>query len=115
MSASVAIDFTAARQYLDSLSEAGHRVSVHQLVVASICRVLREFPAANARVYGGRIVRKSEVGVAMPVNLMGHPGEKRAELTLSILEKADRLSLQELSRRASEDLQKTRKGGNDHA
>lgn len=114
MSASIAVDFSESRRYLKALEERGIRVSVHQLLVLTVARVLREFPAANARVYGGNIVRKSEVGVAMPVNLVGHPGEARSELTMSVLPAVDRLNLQELSARTSRDLKEAREGKADH-
>jgi hypothetical protein len=99
VSLNVAIDFTGARDYLAGLAAARPPVTVQHLLVACLGRVLREFPAANARIVGGRILPIDGVNVAMPVNLFGHPGGRRGrELSLALLERVDGRSLVEIAR-----------------
>lgn len=89
------VDFTAARAYLVSLGEP--RVPIGALVAAAIGRVLREFPEANARVIGRRIVTSEHVGIAMPVNLIGHAGAPGRELGVALVERVETLSLREVA------------------
>jgi pyruvate/2-oxoglutarate dehydrogenase complex dihydrolipoamide acyltransferase (E2) component len=90
-----AVDFSTALAYLDGLGVP--RVPVGALVAAAIGRVLSEHPQANARVVGGRIVHPGHVGIAMPVNLLGHPGEARRELAVAIVERVESRSLREVA------------------
>ena len=108
VSANIAVDFTVARAYLARLQSGGAAVTVHHLVMAVIARVLREFPAANARIFAGRIVRKDEVGVIMPVNLLGY--SDRSELSMTILPRVDRMPLRELAARQRRETAEERKG-----
>lgn len=110
VSASIAIDFTEALRYLAQLNAQGHRVSVHHLMVASIARILREFPMANGRILGGKMVFKKEVGVAMPINLLGHEGGKRSELSLSIMKAVDQRPLRELAQAQRKEVADERQG-----
>ncbi len=89
------VDFSAAQAYLDRLGEP--RVSIGALVAASVSRVLRTFPEANARIVGRRIVTPEHVGIAMPVNLLGHAGGSKRELGMALVERVDTLSLREVA------------------
>jgi pyruvate/2-oxoglutarate dehydrogenase complex dihydrolipoamide acyltransferase (E2) component len=95
VSVNFAVDFLPARDWLAGLPEP--RPSIHHLVAGAVARTLRAFPDANARVLGNRIVRYDRVGIAMPVNLLGHAGESRRELGMAIVPAADRLSLLEIA------------------
>jgi pyruvate/2-oxoglutarate dehydrogenase complex dihydrolipoamide acyltransferase (E2) component len=110
ISATVAIDFTQSKAYLSSLSEQGFKISVHHLLVAAITRTLVEFPMANARIFGRKIVSIQDVGVGMPVNLLGHPGERKAELTMAVLAQTNQLTLAELAAKQRQTIQEERKG-----
>ncbi len=110
VSVSVAIDFSASKAWLEGLNQRGLRISLHHLIMGSVARVMREFPSANARIFGSRIVRKEEVGIVMPVNLLGHPGERRSELTLTVQKAVDGKSLQELAAQSRQDVESTRQG-----
>jgi pyruvate/2-oxoglutarate dehydrogenase complex dihydrolipoamide acyltransferase (E2) component len=110
VSLNVAFDFSAARAYLAGLP-ADPPVTVHHLLVACVGRLLREFPEANARVVGGRIVRLEGVNVGVPVSLLGHPGGRTGrELSLALLERADQKSLVELSRESAAAVGAERRG-----
>lgn len=99
VSLNVAIDFTAARAYLAGLAGASPPVTIQHLLIASVGRLLREFPVANARIVRGRIQPLDGVGVAVPVNLFGHPGGRRGrELSLALIERADEKTLLEIAR-----------------
>lgn len=103
VSINVAIDFTAARAYLAGLAGTAPPVTVQHLLVACLGRILREYPAANARIVGGRIRPIDGVGVGVPVNLFGHPGGRRGrELSLALIERADEKSLLEIARASAE-------------
>lgn len=93
VSLSVVIDFTPMRAYLDALRERGARVSVQSLLIATIGRLYLDFPQANGRIVGGRIFQPPHVGVAAPVNLIGHDGEGKMALSMMVIEKVDTLSL----------------------
>ncbi len=88
-----AVDFLAGRTYLASLAgEEGPRVSLNHLVAASIARTLREFPKANGRVIGRKIVLAEHVGIVMPINLVGHGGAEN-ELSMALVTDVDQLTL----------------------
>lgn len=110
VSAMVAIDFTGSRQYLQQLNQRGHKVSIHHLLVAAITRALVEYPVANAKIYGRKIVPKKEVGVAMPVNLLGHAGESKGELTMAVMANLQAMTLVELSEKQRKNIEQERSG-----
>lgn len=89
------VDFSHARAYLAALGEP--RVSVNALVAAGIARTLRTFPQGNSRIIGRTIVAPKHIGIAMPVNLLGHAGERSRELGVALVERAEELSLRELA------------------
>lgn len=94
-----AVDFTEVKAYLAEINAGGEtRVSVHHVLVAAIARTLAAFPNANARIIGHRLEHLSEVGVAMPVNLVGHDGGDKLETGLAVVEKAASLSLRQVAR-----------------
>ncbi|MDP2317660.1 MAG: hypothetical protein Q8P41_32540 [Pseudomonadota bacterium] len=86
-----AVEFSGALAYLERLGEP--RVSIGALVAATIGRVLHEYPEANARIVGNRIVTQEHVGIAMPVNLLGHAGGERREIGMALVERVETLSL----------------------
>lgn len=111
VSVNVAIDFTAARAYLDQLdARDGVRVSVQHLLCAAIGRTLAAWPLANAQIIGNRIRMRDRVGVATPVNLLGHPGGRQRELGLMLIEDCDRLSLREIAARSRRTVSDERAG-----
>ncbi len=108
VSANVGVDFLAAQAWLDSLPSP--RPTVNALVAAAISRTLREFPEANARIIGGRIVPQERVGIAMPVNLIGHAGEHRSELSMICVANADLRSVREIDTELRGQVKKERSG-----
>lgn len=99
VSVSGALDFTEAGAYLARLTAQGARVSVQHLLCGAVAQTLRAFPIANARVLGRRIHSFEHVGVAMPVNLLGHGGGARMELSITVVERAESATLHELAAR----------------
>lgn len=111
VSINFAIDFTHARAYLDGLAQGqGPRVSVQHLLAAAIARTLAEHPLANAQVVANRIRMRDTVGIAMPVNLLGHPGGTRRELGLMVLTDAQTLSLRQVAERSTRTVRAERSG-----
>lgn len=92
----LAVDFTAARAYLDGLDRDPEAITIQHLLLGCVGRVLREYPAANARVQGRRIIRLDRVGAAMPVNLLGHAGAGARELGIAAITDLGRASLREI-------------------
>lgn len=112
---SCAVDFLAAEHYLAALAaqERGAEtapVSVHHLAVAAIARTLREFPAANARILGRRIEPQPQVGVAMPVNLLGHRAGAAREVSIAVVDRAESRTLRELAAATSQAVRAEREG-----
>ncbi|MFH1465802.1 MAG: 2-oxo acid dehydrogenase subunit E2 [Pseudomonadota bacterium] len=100
--ATVSVDVGAALAYLARLNAGeGPRVSLTHLVAAAIARALAEHPKANARVVGGRIFDPGYVGIAMPVSLEGHAGERHGELSLTVVPDVGGLSLRALAARTT--------------
>lgn len=97
VSVSGAIDFSAAQRYLAALREGGVTVSTHALVAGAVAQTLRAWPVANGRVNGRTIERAEHVGIAMPVNLLGHEGGRSRELSATLVEEAETLSLVDLA------------------
>ncbi len=91
-----AVDATASRAYLRMLAAGGRRVTLTHLVAATIARTLTEHPYANGRVVGQRIVLLPNVGIAMPVNLLGSDGLDR-ELSMASVENVDGMTLAALA------------------
>lgn len=111
VSMNIAVDFTAARAYLESLAtQEGPKVSVQHLLAAAVARTLAEFPLANAHIVGNRIRMRPDVGIAMPVNLLGHPGGAKRELGLMVLQGAQALTLREVAAASTRDVHRERKG-----
>lgn len=113
VSLNFAVDFSGSRAYLDRLAAGdGPRVTVQHLLAAAVGRALRDFPLANAQIVRNRIVMRPKVGVAMPVNLLGHPGGSRRELGLALLEDAGGRSLRDLAGAGASAVSDEREGRN---
>ncbi|MBK7756735.1 MAG: 2-oxo acid dehydrogenase subunit E2 [Deltaproteobacteria bacterium] len=98
VSASGVLDFSASQAYLRRLeADHGVKVSVQALLAAALGRVHVEFPQANRRILGGRVFQPPSVGLAMPVNLLGHAGGGRMELSMMVMEAVDRKSLRQIN------------------
>ena len=78
------------------------KVTVQHLVCASIAHGLRCVPEANARVVRNRIVSLTEIAMAMPVNLLGHPGGKERELGLMMLRSLESKTLIQIAEELSQ-------------
>ena len=92
-----AIDAAPAQAWLAGLRAQDRPITLQHLITGAVAQALRAHPAANARVQGGRIVTAPHVGVGMPVNLLGHAGGAKRELSATLLERAETLSLQQVS------------------
>jgi pyruvate/2-oxoglutarate dehydrogenase complex dihydrolipoamide acyltransferase (E2) component len=115
VSANAAVDFTAARAYLARLNEGeGPRVSVQHLLCAAVGRTLAAWPMANARIRGHRIIPCDTVGVAMPVNLLGHAEGRRREVGMVVVEDAGRASLRDIAARTRKTVNNEREGRTDN-
>jgi len=112
VSVSGVVDFTPARAYLAALRARGAspRVTINHLVCAAIGRTYARFPQANARVVGWGIRREPHVGVAMPVNLLGHAGGADRETSMMLLTKVETLSLLEVAAASAEVVESERSG-----
>ncbi len=98
ISSTISVDFSSAAQYLAAINEdASTRVSLQHLLTASIARLYEEFPVANRRIVGNRILQLEHVGIASPVNLLGHDGEAAGETSMIFLENVDTLTLREVA------------------
>ncbi len=117
VSANIAVDVTAARAYLDQLEPDadGRRPSLQHLLAGAVGRTLRAWPMANARIVGRRIVPQDRVGVAMPVNLLGHQAGGTRELGMVLVEDAGRASLRDLAGRTRQTVEHERAGQSDNA
>ncbi|HCH65035.1 MAG TPA: hypothetical protein DFR83_19685, partial [Deltaproteobacteria bacterium] len=92
------MDMTNALAYLERLAaQPGPKVSVQHLLAGVISRTLHHHPAANARILNHRIVPVADVGVAMPVNLLGHAAESASELGMALVETVQKRSLRQIS------------------
>ena len=109
VAANVAIDFTAAQAYLAMLAEQpGARVSVQHLLTAAVGRTLAAFPEANARIIGGRVVPQDAVGVAAPVNLLGHAAGTKRELSVALTAQAERRTLRDIAQASRDTVRQER-------
>lgn len=117
-SVSFDVEMARARRFLDEVNAAlvdGPRVSVNHLVVGAIAQGLADTPDANAHLIGGEVYRNPHVGVAMPVNLLGHREGRRRELGIAVVDEAETLSLRELAARSREVVAREREGDVDNA
>ncbi|MCB9758433.1 MAG: 2-oxo acid dehydrogenase subunit E2 [Alphaproteobacteria bacterium] len=96
VSITVTIDVSASLAWLAGLKEAGRAVSLQSLLIGAVGRLYTEFPQANRRIIGGRVYQLPAVGVAAPVNLVGHRGGDRMDTSMMLLDGVDRLSLVEI-------------------
>ena len=111
VSTSVAIDFSDSRAYLDALAQTeGPRISIQHLLIAALGRALLDFPDANSRIIGGKIVPSEQVSVAMPVNLLGHKGGAEKDLSAAIVDRADTRSLRDIAARTRSTVKEERDG-----
>lgn len=111
VSINFAIDFRAARAYLAALEDGdGPRVTVQHLLVAAIGRTLQAHPLANAQVVSNRIVMRDRVGVAMPVNLLGHAGGSKRELGVAVVRDAGKQTLRQVAAATRTEVHTEREG-----
>lgn len=106
-----AVDFAPARDYLAGLQGSpGEPITVQHLLLGTLGRVLGEFPAANARLQGTRIIRLDRVGIAMPVNLLGHKGGSHQALGVTVVTDTDRLPLRAIAEQCGSAVRQERTG-----
>lgn len=110
VNANAVVDVTAALAYVGELKAAGRSITLHHLVAGAIGRALLRHPIANARFFGGRLEMVPDVGVAMPVNLLGHAEGQRRELGLVVVEGAGTASLVEIAERTRGRVESERRG-----
>ena len=111
VSTSGAVDFRAAQAYLAELAEGeGPKVSIQHLICAAVARALKSVPEANARIIGQRIFPQKHVGIAMPVNLLGHKAGKSRELSMTVVAKVETMSLRELAAATQKVVKQERSG-----
>ena len=112
VSVNIAIDFSHAQRYLDELAKdaSAPKVTVHHLLCASIARGLLKVPQANARIIGGRIYPQEKIGIAMPVNLLGHEAGSFRELSVLLFEDIGSKSLRDLAQEGTGRLKQERSG-----
>lgn len=111
VSTSGAVDFRAAYQYLNELSKKdAPKVSIQHLICAAVARALKSVPEANARIIGQKIYPQEHVGIAMPVNLLGHKAGKSRELSMTVVSKVETLSLRELATATQKVVEQERSG-----
>jgi pyruvate dehydrogenase E2 component (dihydrolipoamide acetyltransferase) len=105
------VDFTNARAWLAQVrARTGVHVSVQHLLAGAVGRTLAAFPLANAQIIRGRIVLRDKVGIAMPVNLLGHEGGAKRELGAMLVEDAGRSSVAALAEASARAASKERTG-----
>ena len=116
VNANVAIDMTAALAYVARLNaQGGPRVSLQHLLCGTVGRTLGAFPMARARILGHHIVPEEQVGVAMPVNLLGHAEGARRELGLVVVEDAQQRDLRSMAETTRATVANERRGETDNA
>ncbi|MBM73966.1 MAG: hypothetical protein CMK59_01090 [Proteobacteria bacterium] len=105
------IDVTTVQAYLTRINEQNQtRVSLHNFISAAVARALKAVPQANSRIFGHQIVPQEDVGIAMPVNLIGHEGGGERELSMMVIEQVDKKSLVELAKVGRNRKDQERKG-----
>ena len=111
VSTSGAIDFRASQAYLAELAKGEEpKVSIQHLICAAVARALKSVPEANARIIGQRIFPQKHVGIAMPVNLLGHKAGKSRELSMTVVSKVETMSLRELAAATQKVVKQERSG-----
>lgn len=110
VSVSGVVDFSASGAYLARLKGDGAPISVQHLLCSAVAQALRAYPIANARILANRVHSFEHVGVAMPVNLLGHAGGSRMELSLTVVERAETRTLLDLAERTREAVDRERGG-----
>jgi pyruvate/2-oxoglutarate dehydrogenase complex dihydrolipoamide acyltransferase (E2) component len=108
----ITVDFSNAQRYLNSLAEdvEAPKVTVHHLLCSCIAKGLLKVPQANARIVGGKIIPQKHIGIAMPVNLLGHKGGGSRELSMLLFEDIGNKNLRELAEEGRKNLKKERSG-----
>ena len=113
VSSNLAIDFTQAHAYLQRLNAQSDapRVTVQHLVCAMVGRLYAEFPVANRRIVGGEVYQPPSVGLACPVNLLGHDGQRTVgETSMMLLPEVDRKTLREIAEASTRTVKSERQG-----
>jgi pyruvate/2-oxoglutarate dehydrogenase complex dihydrolipoamide acyltransferase (E2) component len=105
---SFVVDFSYARAWLGTLGAA--KVPINALIAGAITRVLVERPQANAKVVGRRIVPMAHIGIAMPVNLVGHEAGSKRELGMVVVPRAETRTLLDLANTGRSVVSEERKG-----
>ena len=88
-----AIDFSAGRSWLREQDG----LTVQHLLTGAIGWALAETPEANARMIDGRAYPVEDVGVVMPVNLLGHAAGAHDALGVAIVAPVQHMSVREIA------------------
>ena len=111
---SFAVDAKPALDYLKrveaSTPDDAPHVTVNDLLAGVIGRTLREHPELNRRILGRHYYQLDDVGLAMPVNLVGHEEGASRELGLMFVPDVDKLSLQSIAARSTRMVNEERVG-----
>ena len=95
----IVIDVTRTKEFLATInSKQDEHVTIQHLIAKSVAHALQQVPQANARIIGKKIHPQSNVGIAMPVNLIGHQAGKKQELSMLLLKDAQKKNLLEIAR-----------------
>lgn len=102
------LDVTRALAYIEELRKStGEKVTIGHLVAKAVGVALSQAPTLNGRLVFGRYIPHSTVDLSFLVAMEGAEG---ADLSMSKIENADKLSVVDISKKLREDAERLRAG-----
>ena len=73
----IVIDVTETKKFIEKMNlEQDIHITLQHIIAKSMAYALQKVPQANARIIGNKIIHRN-IGIAMPVNLIGHQAGSR--------------------------------------
>jgi pyruvate/2-oxoglutarate dehydrogenase complex dihydrolipoamide acyltransferase (E2) component len=85
----IVIDVTETKCFLERINqEQDIHITLQHIIAKAVTHALQKVPEANARIIGNKIATIPNIGIAMPVNLIGHQGGQKNEISMILLREA---------------------------
>lgn len=107
----IVIDVTETKKFIEKInSEQDVHITLQHVIAKSVAHALQKVPQANARIVGNNIIPIKNIGIAMPVNLIGHQAGTKNELSMILIQDVQNKNLIEVAQETQKQKTQEQKG-----
>lgn len=107
----IVVDVTNTKKFLQRINQNIHQhVTLQHIIAKSVSHALQKVPEANARIVGNKIQIIPNIGIAMPVNLIGHQAGQKNELSMILLREAQQKTILQIAKETQKQKTQEQKG-----